>query len=145
MAQKGLMPSCTRLIMPNEIHPSFGKTDFLLCTSDWYVESSTFNVLKATPLVSNAINEISALNFLDMGTYSGPKLFPTTKIILKGLLDPIYILAPLGLLTPESVYCNSHVCLQLLFWHKKFWCRHVPDSSCPMRSTLVLGKRISYC
>ena len=30
MAQKGLMPSCTRLIMPNEIHPSFGKTDFLL-------------------------------------------------------------------------------------------------------------------
>ena len=30
-------------------------------------------------------------------------------------------------------------------WHKKVLCRHVPDSSCPMRSTLVLGRRISYC
>ena len=59
-------------------------------------------MVKATPLLSNAINEISALNFLDMGTYSGPKLFSTIKI-LAGLLVPIYILALLGLLTPKSV------------------------------------------
>ena len=78
-----------------------------------------FNVVKATPLLSNAINEISALTFLDMGTYSGPKLFPTIKILVKGLLVPICILAPLGLLIPESVYCNSHVCLQLLLYGTK--------------------------
>ena len=54
-----------------------------------------------------------------MGTYSGPKLFPTIKILVKGLLVPIYIVEPLGLLTPKSVYYNSHVCLQLLLYGTK--------------------------